>query len=266
MTGSDYQPLLIKDLRIEAGGSRIERLALNRHMPKVEKVSRHRHNYDQLLLYFRGSGVQLVEDRALPVRRGTLIFLEKECFHGFRKERNISPLCMAIDLRLKVTVDWAASANVPGDHLQKVEQGLYRIGKLQSSGDVFSIPSEMLNIVSILEQQLRCGRPLVKGRLEKLVLESIKSCDLKDVSSTSVANRLGKSIDYVNRQLKRENDTSIGKLISGFRFDTATRLLLDSGKTISDVAMEVGIDDQNYFSRWFRKQSGVSPTQWRQSR
>jgi AraC-like DNA-binding protein len=29
------------------------------------------------------------------------------------------------------------------------------------------------------------------------------------------------------------------------------------------VADRAGFQDQNYFSRWFRKQTGLTPTKWR---
>ena len=45
--------------------------------------------------------------------------------------------------------------------------------------------------------------------------------------------------------------------------DEATRLLRGSDRSIGDIATLVGMDDQNYFTRWFRKQTGQTPSRWR---
>lgn len=42
-------------------------------------------------------------------------------------------------------------------------------------------------------------------------------------------------------------------------------LLVYSDKTVSEVALEVGMADSNYFSRFFRSETGFTPTEYRQS-
>ena len=47
------------------------------------------------------------------------------------------------------------------------------------------------------------------------------------------------------------------------RMENAKELLLDSDMSILEVSSAVGIDDQNYFSRIFKKHCGMSPTEFR---
>jgi AraC family transcriptional regulator, transcriptional activator of pobA len=42
--------------------------------------------------------------------------------------------------------------------------------------------------------------------------------------------------------------------------------LLPQMKNVAEVAAALGFHDPNYFSRWFRKQTGQSPTGWSQHR
>jgi AraC family L-rhamnose operon transcriptional activator RhaR len=37
---------------------------------------------------------------------------------------------------------------------------------------------------------------------------------------------------------------------------------LRRGGGVAAVAAELGFADQSYFARWFRKQTGLSPSQW----
>jgi AraC-like DNA-binding protein len=45
----------------------------------------------------------------------------------------------------------------------------------------------------------------------------------------------------------------------------AQQLLLDTDKSITEIAMDVGFSDSGYFSRVFRREVGLSPTDYRQT-
>ena len=47
------------------------------------------------------------------------------------------------------------------------------------------------------------------------------------------------------------------------KMENAKELLLDSDMSILEIGAAVGIDDQNYFSRIFKKYCGVSPIEFR---
>lgn len=47
------------------------------------------------------------------------------------------------------------------------------------------------------------------------------------------------------------------------RIACAVKLLRHSGKSITEIAYEVGFNDSNYFARQFRKHIGVSPRVYR---
>ena len=60
-----------------------------------------------------------------------------------------------------------------------------------------------------------------------------------------------------------EGDTQIESL-SVRKTSVVVEILIESGtEEIQCIAAAVGIDDRNYFSRWFRRQTGLSPTEWR---
>ena len=49
-----------------------------------------------------------------------------------------------------------------------------------------------------------------------------------------------------------------------YRIEKAVALLQDKEKPIRDIAIAVGFDDQNYFSRVFKKFAGKSPMEYRE--
>jgi AraC-like DNA-binding protein len=258
----EFLPLMMKDLEISVPDARIHRLALNRHMPRVEKVDFHHHENEQLLLYLRGSGIQIVEGRRIPIRRGVLIFLRGGQTHGFQKERNISPVCLAIDLELEDRVEWPVQSVVSGEGLLTIEQSLHQLANF-GKRSVLGVASAVLAVVGTLEEELAKTANPVTGKHARLVSEWISRSEIKDLSARNIADDLGKSIDHLNRQLKNEANTSLGRLISLAKFESASRMLRESSLPVGEIASEIGMLDQNYFARWFRKQSGLTPTQWR---
>ncbi len=59
---------------------------------------------------------------------------------------------------------------------------------------------------------------------------------------------------------------SIARYVARKRIDRARKLLISSDMTITDVAAAVGVPDYNYFCKFFRRHTGVSPGSFRRSR
>jgi AraC-like DNA-binding protein len=53
------------------------------------------------------------------------------------------------------------------------------------------------------------------------------------------------------------------KYLQRYRLNQACHLLLDSDKTITEIALKVGFTDAGYFSRLFHREMGVSPDKYR---
>jgi AraC-like DNA-binding protein len=79
-----------------------------------------------------------------------------------------------------------------------------------------------------------------------------------------IAQRVGYQHDYLNRLLKQHDGLTLGQLRAR-QLLTRSQQLLRGRQSVGDVAEALGFNDPNYFSRWFRKHTGQTPTQWRAS-
>ena len=68
---------------------------------------------------------------------------------------------------------------------------------------------------------------------------------------------------YFMRVFKKRTEKSVTEYITDKRMQLAAQLLRDTDKSISFIADAVGITDDAYFSRSFKKHSGISPTEYR---
>jgi len=88
----------------------------------------------------------------------------------------------------------------------------------------------------------------------------------RKISLTSVSEYVGLSSGYLCRIFKEETGISINTCINHLRMTRAGELLRDKNSYIKEVAVSVGLEDQLYFSRLFKRYYGVSPSEYRASR
>ncbi len=77
------------------------------------------------------------------------------------------------------------------------------------------------------------------------------------------AVRIGVSLGYLTEAVKCTTGHTSGQLIREAEIREAKRLLAATGLTVSQVAREVGFADPAYFCRFFRRETGLSPGDFR---
>ena len=68
---------------------------------------------------------------------------------------------------------------------------------------------------------------------------------------------------YLSNLFRRETGKTITQYVTDQRLKHAENLLRYTNKPVRSVAAEVGIGDAQYFSRLFRKKTGMKPTEYR---
>ncbi len=94
-------------------------------------------------------------------------------------------------------------------------------------------------------------------------LESVFNSGKMPGTIASYASEIGISENYLSRLVKKHTGRSVGAWIDIVRIQRAKRLLSDTSQPIIDIAAAVGIDDQSYFSRLFKKETGLTPSCFR---
>ena len=74
-----------------------------------------------------------------------------------------------------------------------------------------------------------------------------------------VAESLKVSPFYLSRTFSSESDFSLIDYLTEARINEAKKLLSDGRYIVADVAMMVGYEDSNYFSKVFKRRTGQSP-------
>jgi len=245
------------------------RLCVNQHLPELEWVRSHRHDFAQCLLYLSGHGIQQVDGRNYPVNAGSLVCVPSGCPHAFEKQSPRVPLCLVVDFRVSACRQaLQAVSRLNAADLSLVRQRLSWLMAVAGTRDDTALQAReaaaVLDVAGIL-LGLAAGsihsnkaRP-VSDKIRRL----ISAGDLRSVTIGYLVEEVGLQRYHLNRVLKRECGLTVGQLLAEARLEKAKVLLSDPGLQIQDVGGDVGFVDRNYFARWFRKQAGQSPREWR---
>ncbi|PYC87424.1 AraC family transcriptional regulator [Streptomyces tateyamensis] len=87
----------------------------------------------------------------------------------------------------------------------------------------------------------------------------------REQSVGALARELGVSAAHLHEAVKRATGRTPGQLVRDRHTLEAKRLLLASDLTIRQIAERVGFGDPSYFCRFFRRESGVSPGEFRRA-
>lgn len=79
----------------------------------------------------------------------------------------------------------------------------------------------------------------------------------------SFASDMGTSKSTLHRKLKSLTGMSPGEFIRNIRLKHAAKLLLCNAGNVSEIAYSVGFNDSKYFSRSFKAEFGLTPTEYR---
>ena len=84
-----------------------------------------------------------------------------------------------------------------------------------------------------------------------------------EISTAKIAGRLNVTPNYLSNRFKAETGMTITDHIRERRIELAKDLLKDTALSVQDVALQIGINDAGYFAVLFKRQTGMSPTEYR---
>jgi AraC family transcriptional activator of pobA len=255
-------------------------------------IRAHRHrNLFQILLIEHGGGEMTFEATRLTFAAPTAILIPPAIAHGFRFEPNVtagwvvsftedaaSPLTDRAAEALARLRMLAGQPIVPiSDEAERArlaalcaelreEEALAREGyRLAMRGLVVLIA---VGVARLAASHARTGSVTLQptdaavAQLRALLDASFRTERLLGF----YAAKLGMTIDRLNEQVKRSTGVTAGHLIRQRVLTEAKRQLVFTTQPIHDISAELGFADPSHFARFFRKQTGTAPHEFRDRR
>jgi len=266
MLKAPVQPIVLRRLHLRCGDWTVRSLRVNRHLQPFDRYAPHRHAHGQLLLYLRGCGEQRVGHKKLPVGPGAVFFIPPARVHEFREQAPRRAICLVADLggkgprALGFRHGWLSA-----EALASIRQHVASLSSESGKGLDLSAGGAALLVMDIcrracLKEPQSSGGAAIMKRLQR-AWRPDRAGEAQWLRPAELAKRVGLQKDYLNRLVRRATGLTLGQWRDR-ELLRAAEASLRQGHRVAAVASDLGFSDANYFARWFRKQTGLSPSHW----
>ncbi len=277
-TFSPKDRLLIADVTLDEGGS----------------FPPHSHDFSELAIVLRGTGTHIVESDSFAIRAGDAFVVHGRTVHGFSDAHGLT-LCNIMYDPIRYPGFDAHVSGLPGYHaLFQLEPHYHKQGVFGSK--LHLTPKEMRRLTAILDplkQEFSEQSPgytsLIAAHFAHLVIFLARSYRAYDDFADSRVWRLANTIAYMDenfysalevddlarraqlstshfcREFKASMGTSPIDYLLRRRIAKACELMRDPAQSLTEIGIEVGFSDGNYFSRQFKRVMGLPPREYRKS-
>jgi signal transduction histidine kinase/ligand-binding sensor domain-containing protein/DNA-binding response OmpR family regulator len=121
-------------------------------------------------------------------------------------------------------------------------------------GKATTIKPSDVTVVSVDQEFLKKTLEIIEQHFED-----------ENFSVENLAEKVNMSVSQLNRKLNALIDQPAGQLIRSMKLQRAADLLKQNAGSVSEICYELGFSDQAYFSRAFKKQFGISPSDFRKT-
>ncbi|WP_025125650.1 MULTISPECIES: AraC family transcriptional regulator [Myroides] len=284
----DITILQMRDLTEEVKGADFYANTIPQHLitnhDHVEKP--HRHDFYVCMIFTKGSGNHEIDFQSYEIQPGMVFMLAPGQTHSWILSEDIDGYIFFhtqeyFDLFfVRETIreyPVFRSAYYPNGFLLNEESSVLVENLMKRMTDEVSQPNwkknfSLVNLASLF--YIECNRQLLEGNSFSAVpnlqynqhlhhFENLLEKNFRTEKSAAVyAEWMNMTQKHLNRVCKTLLDKTTTDIIIDRIVLEAKRMLIYTGKSFSEIAMMLGYDDYSYFSKVFKKRTGISPKEF----
>ncbi|MDY3918230.1 MAG: AraC family transcriptional regulator [Candidatus Limivivens sp.] len=124
----------------------------------------------------------------------------------------------------------------------------------------------MKNVYLVLEKYLDEEQKKLREKMGQpitMAVRYIREHYGEQISLEDVAEAGNVSGNYLGRLFKEEMGVGFHDYLTQVRLEESEKLLAKTNLTIKEIAFQVGYLDEKYYSKLFKKVTGIKPTEYR---
>ncbi|MFT4233149.1 MAG: AraC family transcriptional regulator [Leucobacter sp.] len=236
--------------------------------------SPHRHAFTQLVLIEAGSGVHRIDFTDVPIRAGEVHLLAPGQVHEWRADPGLS--CIA----LMFSEDVLDPIGLLPERLREllllgavpISPSAEGVGRLRRLLESIREASSLAGARHLLAALLHDCVEALPAESEVSPQSSLTQCFMRDVlrspdarlTVSSCAARLGVTTGYLAEQVVADTGSTPGRILRTAVAREAQRLLSGTDMSAAQISHRLGFNEASYFSRFFRREVGCTPTEYRE--
>ena len=266
--------------------SREQNIKMNIMQPDII-TPKHNHNYYEINYITDGLVFQSVGEENYIFEAGTMLIMHPSVFHATYMPKGSKGFNILIRKEFFEKLNHLFSTKCENNPIERlVSKSSYMIFKsadtnffdkyivnldekqkeLVAKNGMLSVYSE--NLITQMFLDISCAESAKTLKTEYAEVKNASTPDtilqyLKDnyktVTLQSVSKKFGYSQSQMGRIIMKYTGFTFSSYITSARMAEATFLTINTDKTVSRIASEVGIHSTEYFCRLYKKQVGLSP-------
>lgn len=127
------------------------------------------------------------------------------------------------------------------------------------------LEESVLNLLLKVMDSVCSKVPAVRNKVIQDILDYIDCNYMQDISLVTASEYVHMNHIYISRLIKKETGETFLDILTKTRMKKACELLTNTDLKTYEISYKVGINDCNYFSQVFKKNLGVTPSEYRES-
>lgn len=232
-------------------------LSVGKSHPMRGRVRPHRHSAWELICNAEGHGTMTVDGQEYAFAPGTVLLCPPGVWHDKCPDDGFTDYYMTFS-------DWDV---LPGVYCLKDGYDRRLLTLLQVLHSAYYDKGTAQVCDSLAEAILGLVRPMVLGGEQSEYVAMLRHSIIDGFSDPdfSVGDAMAAipvNTDHLRRLFVKETGATPHGFLTQLRLDKAKRLLGEPYESVAEVAFRSGFYDPLYFSRQFRKATGVAPSRW----
>lgn len=221
----------------------------------------HTHSSYEIMVYLEGEGNMRTELGDIPFSKGTVIIVAPEIKHGSESTGGFKNISIAGDFKgyLNFKDVFSFCDNESGDG-RTLANLIYE----NRYGNAAYLGALCTALISFVTQGIEIQSPIYKSVRSVITQISAGALD-SGISLSKILANSGYSEDYIRAAFKELTDKTPHEFLTDIRISHAC-FLIEVYKTelpLAEIAERCGYLDYIYFSKQFKKATGLSPSQYR---
>lgn len=252
----------------------------------------HSHDFCELVIVTRGSAFQCLENTEFPVTAGDVFLLQGRQKHYFHGRENLDLINIMYDPE-KIGLPENELRRLPGYcAMFMLEPNYRRQHRFASRLHLKRVPlAHVEQLAEEMERECEKAEPgyevALRAKLLELMVYLSRAYTSTDTTEAHALLRVGNVIGALENDFSRDwkldellkiahmsrsnlmrvfrkatGQTPIEYLVR-LRIQRAMEMLRNTDLTITEIALEAGFNDSNYFTRQFRRVVGTTPRSFR---
>lgn len=136
-------------------------------------------------------------------------------------------------------------------------------GKIQHTKDIFQMRKVLTIELKTMMEKLKQSKEMRSVRPIRVAIDYIENHYASKLSLDDIARLVDLNPVYFSTLFKKETGVNFSVYLAKIRMEHAKKILVETNDTISAIGMQVGYEDQKYFSQAFKKIVGIKPVAYR---